>query len=101
VDTVKFSDLEQILTKAKASAALNECEEYLTYFQRFSQKVIEGGSRVPDKYQDIQAELSSKILNHSDKNASDDWYKKPKGIIILAVTSGIILLIIRQIVFTP
>lgn len=100
MDTDKFTDLEHILVKARAATSVNDCEKYLNYFKLFSDKVINSGSpEVPARYQEIQSELSSKISNYrSNNHTSHKWYKKPVGIIILTVISGVIVLVVQHFV---
>jgi len=104
MDKVKFSDLDKVLVKAKAATSVEDINKYLEYFKLYSDKVTSVGKNVvPEPIQDIQSELSAKILNdnNSNKYTSNDWYKKPSGIIALAVISGFILILINQIFFPP
>ena len=98
MDKVKFSDLDKVLVKAKAATSVEDINKYLEYFKLYSDKVTSVGKNVvPEPIQDIQSELSAKILNdnNSNKYTSNDWYKKPNGIIALAVISGFILILIN------
>lgn len=79
---------ENISTAYKSDLSKEEAERLHNYFLDFKEATINNRNGTPQKALDALSHLEK---YNSVSNTSDEWYKKPIGIVFLTVVAGLII----------
>jgi ferric-dicitrate binding protein FerR (iron transport regulator) len=85
-----LEDLDKATLEA-FSRVMSEASENPAYLRRFDQ----AQQRIRRRLEQIEAEEMHSSQKRSSDRSNDHWYKKPVGIVILGVSVGLLVLVVK------